>query len=136
MSFLLQAPMPTLTTTSELPNPKFDDSVAGRTKVDIKYSMNGTKRSFVQSNDRGKLQFTFLLSRMKALELRAFVQAYYRAQLRITTHRGEVWHVYFAANPFEFTSDAKAGGWPGDESTSVTLVFEGTRQLSVPSGDC
>lgn len=136
MTFILQAPVPSLTTTTQLPDPKFDDSIALQSTVDVKYAMDGTRRTYVKSTDRGKLSFTFLLTRMKALEVRAFVQSYYRAKLRITTHRGEVWDVYFATNPFDFSGDSRAAGSPGGEMSSVSLVFEGTRVSTVPSGNC
>lgn len=136
MSFLLQAPLPSLTTTTALPSPEFDDSVASRSTVEVKHAMDGTKRTYVKSNDRAKLQYTFKLARMKALELRAFVQAYYRAKIRLTTHRGELWDVYFVTNPFEFSGEASAGGWPGNELYSISLTFEGTRISSVSPGDC
>lgn len=136
MSFILRAPVPTLTTTSVLPDPKFDDSKAGRQSVEIKHAMDGSKRSYVKSSTRKKLNFTFLLSREKSLELEAFVQAYNRAQVQITTHRGEVWIGYFVSNPFEFSADARAGGWPGGEAVSITLTFEGTLQTAVGAGTC
>ena len=129
MSFILQAPMPNLQTTIVLPSPQFNDSQSPRSTVEIKQSMNGTLYSYVKSNARQRLVYTFQLRRLKALELRAFILAYYRAQVRITNHLGEVWDVYFTVNPFEFSG-------AGRDVNEVTLECDGILVSPVAPSQC
>src|ERR1700674_5430285 len=125
MSLTLQAPLPALTTTTVLPSPNFSDNQARKHTVEMRQSMNGHLYSYVKSNARSKLQYSLTLSRMKALELRAFIQAYYRAKVRLTNHKGEVWEVYFTSNPFEFSTASKSSA-PGGVTEDIVLEFEGT----------
>lgn len=132
---LLQAPLPSLTTTVVLPSPKDGDSQAPAQSINVKQSMNGTLYSYVKSNARSKLQYSLTLSRMKALELRAFIQAYYRAQIRLTNHEGEVWDVYLTVNPFEFSSLSRSSD-PGNATVEITLQLEGTLVTPITPSTC
>lgn len=132
---ILQAPMPNPQATTVLPNPQFGDGETPAHTIDVKQSMNGTLYSYVKSNARSKLQYTLTLSRMKALELRAFILAYYRAQIRLTNHLGEVWDVYFTVNPFEFNSKSKSSA-PGGATIEITLEMEGTLVTPVTPPAC
>lgn len=136
MSVKLEAPLPLLAATTVLPDPQLNDSLSPKLAVNIERSMNGRRFIYVKRSDRSKLHYEFVLSRMKALELRAFVAAYYRAQIRVTNHLGEVWHVYFASNPFEFEGQGRAGGWPGGAANVVTLEFEGEKVSGVTPEPC
>jgi hypothetical protein len=131
MSLILQAPVPLLTTTSVFPSPQFGDGETPKHGVTVMQSMNGTLYSFVKSNARSQLQYSLTLSRMKALELRAFILSYYRAKVRLTNHKGEVWDGYFTSNPFEFSTDGKSS-LPGDAVQTITIDFEGER-ISAPA---
>lgn len=122
---ILQAPYPTVVTTTILPDPEFNDGDAQRHSIDIKRSMDGTRRTYVKSNARRQLTYSFSMSRMKALELRAFIQAYYRAPILLIDHNESRWLVHFTNNPFEFDVDSRAGGWPGGEMQNIALEFEG-----------
>lgn len=136
MSFILQAPVPALQTTTQLPSPQFNDSEGRRLVVDVKRSMNNTKRSYVKSSARSRVTYTFLLSRMKALELRAFIQSYYAAKLRWIDNLGDVWQGYLTGNPVEFSAAGRAQGWPGGEYVEVTIQLEGTRISNGPRNQC
>lgn len=132
---ILQAPLPLPSTTTILPSPNLGDGEAPRPTIDIKQSMNGVLYTYVKSNARSKLQYSLTLSRMKALELRAFIAAYYRAQIRLTNHKGEVWDVYFTVNPFEFSGTSRSSG-PGNSVMDITLEFEGTLVTPVSNPAC
>jgi hypothetical protein len=122
----LQAPWPGLETTTVLPNPQFNDAQAGQQRLVVKRAMDGTRYTHVHTTEsRYKLTYQFSISRMKALELRAFIQAYYQSQVRLTNHKSEVWRVLFTNNPFEFEGVSKAGGLPGNELMNVTIECEG-----------
>ncbi len=123
---ILQAPYPGLASTTVLPDPQFNDAQAMQHGVTIQRAMDGTRYTHVHTTDsRHKLTYQFSLSRMKALELRAFIQAFFRSQVRLTNHKGEIWRVWFVNNPFEFDAVERAGGYPGDEMSAVTLECEG-----------
>jgi hypothetical protein len=61
--------------------------------------------------------------------LRAFIQSYFASEIKITDHQGRIWRGHFTSNPFEFSSDRKAGPaidpMPRGEQQSITLSFEG-----------
>jgi hypothetical protein len=125
MSFLLQAPYPALLTTTLLPSPNWGDSVALKGTVTSMRSVDGTLYTYVKTKGSKKaFQWDFELSRNKALELRAFVEAYFGKVIRITDHDGDVWIGYLVNNPFEFSTNGAAQGWPGDEAMTVRLEFE------------
>ena len=123
--FVLRAPYPSLRTTTLLPSPRFSDQDAIRATVKTVRSMNGAHYTYVMSRDGlHKLKWEFQLSRHKAMELREFIDVYNSELIKITDHNEAVWIGYLKNNPFEFTNDSRAAGWPGDELTSVALEFE------------
>lgn len=128
--FRLQAPYPPLQTTTLLPNPEFGDGENLAVSVTVKRAMNGTVRTYVKRKDgRHKFQWTFVLTRNKALELRAFIQAYFASKVKITDHNGRVWIGNLINNPFEFDSPRRAAPpiapMPRGEAQTITLEFEG-----------
>lgn len=126
MSLILQAPLPLLTTTTVLPSPEFNDSGARQHSMTVHRSIDGTKRTYVKSTARQKLLYTVNLTTLKAIELKAFIKAYYRAQIKLINHKDEVWFVNFTSNPFDFA--VKGRGEPGREIVQVTLELEGEQQ--------
>jgi hypothetical protein len=131
--FQLQAPYPSVQTTSLLPNPQFSDGEALTDSVIPKRAMDGTLRTYVKrKNGRRKLTWTFKMTRNKGLEVRAFVLAYFASKVRVTDHNGRIWVGNFTNDPFEFETTEKAGpsigGWPKGESQTITLEFEGIEQ--------
>lgn len=131
--FILQAPDPTLATTTLLPDPQWGDSENLTDEVQVKRAMDGTLYTYVKTkNGRRKLQWNFRLSRNKALELRAFIQAYYAAKIRVTDHNERVWVGYFTNNPFEFDTPSRAAPaiapMPRGEIQEITIDFEGVEQ--------
>ena len=125
----LAAPYPAIQTVTLLPNPQFGDGEAETCEVATKRAMDGTLYTYVKSKaSRRRLTLPLGLSRMKALELRAFIQSYFAAQVRLTDHLGQVWVGHFTSNPFEFSTPKRAAGWPGGEMQSIQLEFEGVKQ--------
>ena len=125
MSFLLQAPYPSLVSTTLLPSPRWGDSKSVKGVVNSMRTIDGTLYTYVKTKgSKKKFQWDFELARNKALELRAFIEAYYGDIIRITDHDGDVWIGYLINNPFEFMTRGAAMDWPGDESISVQLEFE------------
>ena len=131
--FILQAPHPALEATTLLPNPQFGDGENLTDEVQVKRAMDGTLYTYVKTkNDRRRLEWTFRLTRNKALELRAFIQAYYATVIRVTDHNERVWVGHFVNNPFEFDTPSRAAPaiapMPRGETQEITIEFEGVEQ--------
>jgi len=121
MTVRLQAPYPLLQTTTLLPNPEFSDSEGLLDEINSKRSMTGTLYTYVKTKgERRRLTMRFTLSRLKGLELRAFIRAYFYSKIRLTDHLDQVWVGYFTDNPFSFES--------GKEMQNIQLTFEGVEQ--------
>lgn len=116
---LLQGPYPAIETTTALPNPQFSDTEDRRISVEVRRSLNGTKRSYVKTNLRVALDYDFTLRRGKALELREFILKYYAEKILLTNHKNEKWLVNMTMNPFEFSAIGR------DEVMQIHLSFEG-----------
>jgi len=129
VSFQISAPYPNIQTTSLLPNPNFSDAEGATVELEIIRSMDGSKKVFRKTkNSRRKLVWSFTLKRLKALELREFVRAYFRSKCLIIDHNNRKWQGYLTSNPFNFSNDERAAPARGDvrsENTSIELEFEG-----------
>ena len=95
--------------------------------------MDGTRYTYVKrKDDRRKLRWTFRLMRNKALELRAFLSAYFASKVKIVDHNRRVWIGDFTNNPFEFDTPEQAGPaiapMPRGEAQMIELEFEGVEQ--------
>ncbi len=109
-------------TTTVLPNPRWNDSENPTVEIITKRAMQGTLYTYAKTkNERRKLSMSFDLTRQKALELRAFIRAYYQSKIRLTDHIGQVWVVNFTSNPFEFATSPS-------EWKNIQLEFEGVKQ--------
>ena len=117
MSWQLQVP----DAITILPNPDLQDTEGGRLSLVIHRTLDGTRRVHGKRSNRRVLAYTFQLTRAKALELEAFIDAYYADWINVTNHLGEVWRVKLVNNPFEF--EATGNG----ERQTITLEIEGTR---------
>ena len=131
--FQLMAPYPLLQTTTILPSPQFSDSEQLMVSVTRKTAMDGTRFTYVKRKDnRRKLNWTFRLTRNKALELRAFIQSYFASKIKVIDHRGRTWVGNFTENPFEFDTPERAAPairpMPRGETQVIGLEFEGIEQ--------
>ncbi len=123
--FRIEAPHPGYQTTLILPSPNWGDSMEVAASMTSVRAMDGTLYTYVKQRDgRKRLQFSFEISRAKALEVRAFIKAYYRTSMRLTDHNNVQWIAYLQNNPFELAGNSKAVGFPGGETMTVTLEFE------------
>lgn len=109
-------------TTTVLPDPEWNDSENLTDEIIVKRSMVGTIYTYTKTkNARRRLLMRFNLTRQKALELRAFIRAYYSSEIKLTDHENQVWLVKFTSNPFEFATPSTA------EWRSIELEFEGVK---------
>jgi len=128
--FQFEAPCPAIQTISFLPNPQFSDQESLLDTVTRKLAMDGTRYTYVKRrNGRRKMKWTFRLTRNKALELRAFIYAYFASKVRVTDHNGRKWIGNFTNNPFEFEAAARAAPaippLPRGERVTIDIEFEG-----------
>lgn len=128
--FMLSAPYPQLQTTTALPSPQLGDYESLTGTVTTKRAIDGTRYTYVRrKGGRRNLQWTFRLTRNKALELRAFLQSYFASQVRVKDHTGRVWIGHFISNPFEFDTPNRAAPaihpMPLGETQVITIEFEG-----------
>lgn len=106
-------------TTIILPNPQWNDSENPTVEIITKRSMNGLLYTYAKTkNQRRRLLMRFELTRQKAMELRAFINAYYRSEIQLVDHNNRTWIVNFTNNPFEFATSPA-------EWKNIQLEFEG-----------
>lgn len=106
--------------------PEFNDTEGGTSRLNIKRTMDGTKRIYKRESSTSRLTYDFVMDRKKAIELRSFINGNNSKILKMTNWKGEVWYVNFTNNPFNFTEDARRDSPWGNRST-ISLEFEGVR---------
>lgn len=131
--FLFEAPMPAVEASIFLPNPAFGDNESLTDSVQVKRAMDGTLYSYIKTkNGRRRLQWSFRMTRNRALQLRQFILTYAASQIRVTDHNNRVWVGYFTINPFEFNTPQRAAPaispMPRGETQEITIEFEGVEQ--------
>lgn len=109
-----------------LPCPEFNDSEGSVIRLNVKRSMNGTRRVYKRDNPTSTLSYDLVMDRLKAIELRAFILANNSNPLRLTNFKGELWLVLLTNSPFSFSEDAYRDSTYGNRS-SISLQFEGVR---------
>lgn len=125
----LSAPYPMIETVTLLPNPSFGDSEALRDTVQMRRAMDGTSYSYVRrTGGRRQLQHEFTLTRMKALEVIAFIRAYQASKIQLVDHLGQTWVGNFTVNPAELETVRRSASSPGRELVNLRIEFEGVKQ--------
>lgn len=130
MATTIRAPFSAPKVTVVLPNPLFDDSRASESKVQVKHTMTGRAVTYVQQSDRFAITLPFRLTRMKALELQAFLAAYQGAEWRLTLYDGSQWRAQLAGGEGPvFTAEDRIGSstLTGKEAVTVTLTISAKR---------
>jgi hypothetical protein len=120
---LLQAPFELIQTTVVLPNPLLDDNENIVSDLVLRRSMDNTAYTYVKTSNNKRLRYTFVLSRMKALELEGFFNSYNGADIKMINWKGEIWKVKLITNPIDFVQTRR--NEPGGDRTDVNLEFEG-----------
>jgi hypothetical protein len=118
---VLQAPHYLIQTTTILPNPDYEDAEGLASALITKTARDGTLYTYVRSNQRRILSYEWFLTREKALELEAFLKAYYGEEMRLTNHKDEVWRVKIIDDILEFNTPMR------QERQMIALQFEGVR---------
>lgn len=129
MSTILRAPWPNYKVTSILPNPQFQDGRAPESSIIIKRTMTGRKLTYVRPSDRFTLTLPFQLTRMKALEVEAFLKAYQAAPIFIELYDGTQWEAKLIDQPVSRRATERIGDSTliGKELIELTLTFSAKR---------
>ena len=129
MATTLKAPWPNFKVTSILPSPQFGDSRASESTIIIKRTMTGAKWTYVKPSDRYTLTLPFRLTRMKSLEVEAFLNAYQGAPIWIELYDGSQWEAKLVDQPISRTAAERIGDNEtyGKELIDLTLVFSAKR---------
>ena len=122
---LFQAPFELIQTSVILPNPLLDDNEGLISSLITRRSMDNILRTYVQTTKNRRLRYTFVLNRLKALELEAFFDAYNGTSIKMLNWKGEIWRVKLITNPIDFVQTRRAE--PGGDRTDVNLEFEGVK---------
>lgn len=120
---LLQAPFDLIQTSVVLPNPLLDDNEGLVSNLTLRRSMNNVARTYVKTSKNRRLRYTFVMNRLKALELQAFCNSYNGADIKMINWKGELWKVKLITNPIDFVQTRRHE--PGGARTDVNLEFEG-----------
>jgi len=128
----LGAPYPGVEVYTYLPNPEFTDSENSVGTVEFKRSMNNVRYSYVKSRAQyRRIQFAIEMTRMKALELRAFILQYKSRRIELVDHLNQRWLGYITTNPNEFESTTPINGVDADigyATYRIQLEFRGVKQ--------
>lgn len=129
MSTTFRAPWPNYKVTSILPNPEFGDSRASESTIIIKRTMTGRKLTYNQPSDRYTLTLPFQLTRMKSLELEAFLNAYQSAPIFVELYDGSQWEAKVVDIPINRRATERIGTstLTGKELVDVTLILSAKR---------
>ena len=129
MSTILRAPWPNYKVTSILPNPQFGDTRASESTITIKRTMTGRKVTYIKPSERYVLTLPFQLTRMKSLEVEAFLQSYQSAPIFIELYDGSQWEALLVDAPVSRQATERIGTNPlvGKELITLTLTFSAKR---------
>ena len=140
MAFTFVGPYPLIQTTTVLPNPQFGNSEGTTGSLNILRTVQGDRRTYVKSRGgRRRLQWDFVLTRNKALELLEFYRSYHAQIVFIEDHEERAWVGNIINNPFEIEMTRRGlptqQNWPVGETCIVTIEFEGIRSQATLDSD-
>jgi hypothetical protein len=129
MTTTLRAPWPNYKVTSILPSPEFGDGRAAESTIVIKRTMTGRKLTYVKPSDRYLLTLPFQLTRMKALEVEAFLKSYQAAPIFLELYDGSQWEAKLVNQPVSRVATERIGTSTisGKELIELTLTFSAKR---------
>lgn len=121
----IQAPWGAITKTIVLPSPLFQDSENLVDDLTIDWAEDGTLYTYVRTQLNRRLNYTFQLTRQKALEFQDFIDSFNSDSWKLTNWKGEVWKVKLVTNPVEFVPSRR--GSPCGPTTDVSITLEGEK---------
>jgi hypothetical protein len=103
-------------TTTVLPSPEFSNVDSKPHQLNIKRATDGTRRVYKKT---AQTQIT----KMKALELRAFLKLYFDSNIVVTDHNGDIWDNKLTNQPWSFVADQVSQSVTGREKVQIPLAF-------------
>lgn len=123
--FRLQGPFPAYQTTVVMPSEEFGNTNGLKSSVQTMRTMDNTLYTFVKpKRGRRGYQWDFVVSKEKALEVKAFVDLYLSKLIKAIDHNGDEYIGHLTMNPLELSGEGRAGGWPGGEAYRCSLILE------------
>ena len=113
------APYPEMQVICYLPNPILGDTLSIAASLQVKTSLNGSRRTFIKRKNRKKLTYRFNLTRNKALELATFIEKYRDNDFKIVDHESQTWVAKWLG-PEDITAIQR-----GPNLVEIDLEFEG-----------
>ncbi|TXH08445.1 MAG: hypothetical protein E6R03_18190 [Hyphomicrobiaceae bacterium] len=111
-----------------LPAPEFNDSENWTATTNVKRTMDGSRYIYKKETPANHLSYTFVVDRLKALEMRRFLMMFNTTAMRMINWKGEVWIVVLTNNPFQIIEEGYRSTLYGNRCR-FTLDFEGVRIL-------
>jgi len=127
MSVKFSAPFPKLKVETTFPDPEFSDTRSSQARGEIKRLMtDDPSYTYGNASTKVNLQYRFLVTRQKDLELEEFLRVYHTATWKIVDHRGDVWEAQLIGAPIRRQATRKIATnsiRTGDEEITVSLLF-------------
>jgi hypothetical protein len=129
MATTLKAPWPNYKVASILPNPQFEDTRSTESTIIVKRTMTGALWTYAKPSDRYTLNLPFLLTRMKSLEVEAFLASYQAAPIWVELYDGSQWEAKLVQQPVIRKATERIGDSTliGKELIDVTLTLSAKR---------
>jgi len=129
---VIKAPYPHVQTVMVLPNPVLDNSEEPLDERDYRIMMDKTVYSYIKRIGESTFRYSFRLTRLKAIEVIAFVENYIGTKWEITDHHEVVSYVYCTSDVKTLTTVRGPGtgpcyfdGYSVNEGLTLDLEFEG-----------
>jgi len=104
-----------------LPNPEFGNTNSLMSSVIAKQAIDGTLYAYKKTKEHQKLEWTIIMTPLKAEELKAAIDYYMGQYIKIVDMDNKVWRVLLANDVFKFTSKL------ADKWVETQLEFQGVR---------
>ena len=127
---IIEAPYPDIQTATLLPNPDLLNSEGQGDQHSVLVAMDKSVNTYIKTTGKNIFNWSFLLTKEKALELREFVKLYSDKRWRVTDHNDDVLIGHLLTNPLElefyssYTGVCTTLGYSLNERTRVELEFE------------
>ena len=129
---IFNAPYPHIQTGIVLPQPILQNSKQPLNERDYRIMMDKTVYSYVKRLDQSTFSYSFKLTRLKSIEVIAFIESYIGVMWEIIDHHDTKIHAYCISNPNSLTAyrgpikgPCYIDGYSINEGLTLDLEFEG-----------
>jgi hypothetical protein len=129
---IFRAPYPFIQDTMVMPEPLLGNSLEPLDTRDYRIMMDKTVYSYIDTITENKYTYSFRLTRMKSIEVIAFIEKYIGHQWKIEDHHGVIIFAYCTSDPKTLTTyrgphtgPCHFDGYSINEGLTLDLEFEG-----------